>query len=158
MDFLCVYHRRQLALLPAVQQRELWLSWMEHALCHYQRREPQDALLLSGCAFELAGVSEGLAKGRGLHIELTLAAIFAARVLCGLGNQACAERMIHRALHKLQTDGAPVAPIHWTDSVEQCRQVLVDANRHGDFFLNYLNWPAFWEEQPALSWPAQAYH
>lgn len=149
MEFLCPYHRRQLAILPATQQQDLWLLWMEHALYHFERRELRDALLLSGCAFELATVS-------GMPIELTLAAIFAARVLRQSGSDTHAESAIHRAIDKLYADEAQIATIHVTDSLERCQQVLRDTRLQPDFFLNYLNWPVFWEGVPVHQQAAQA--
>ena len=159
MDFLCPYHRRQLGKLPAAKQQELWLLWMQDALHHYQRREPQDAILLSGCAFELAGASENLDQGSGLHVELTLSAIFAHQLLRRLGNVGHAEQLLKRAGEILHAaEASALVPLSRRGSVTHCRQVLMDSQLQCDFFLGYLNWPTFWEEPPTASQLAWAYH
>ena len=154
MEFMCAYHRRQFEALTLRQQQDLWLFWMESALSHYERLDWRSGASLAGCAFDLSWLAHQRHREACMPVEMTLAAIFAARVLSEQGESGQAETVIELALKRLAAS-EPLWDESVPDEVKKCLQVLMDPPRQVDFFETYLNWP---EILNAPTWSLPVYH
>lgn len=140
MDFLCPNHRRHFAELPLEARKDLWLFWMENACALSERGQWQDVISSSGSAFDLACL-HGSRDETCMHIELTLSAILVSRVLTGHGDHAGSERVLLRALQRLQACGHACGSEDGS-GLKECITGLLDSSRRKAFFEVYLNWPA----------------
>lgn len=152
MEFLCPNHRRVFADLPLVEQKALWLFWMETARTRYQQGSRREVISLSGCAFDLACLSNS-SHDECMHIELTLSAILVFRALSDHGDHYGAEKVLAMALEQLQPERLCGAGSDGCCGAGECIEVLLDTSLHRDFFADYLNWPTipFTQQAAALT-------
>ncbi len=149
MEFLCPNHRRHFAELPLEERKDLWLFWMENACTLSERGQWREVISLSGSAFDLACL-HGSRGETCMHIELTLSAILVSRVLSGYGDHVGSERVIFRALQRLQA-GEPASGSANCCGLSECITVLLDSSCQAAFFEDYLNWPSLPFDQASAS-------
>lgn len=146
MNFLCPRHRQLLCVQPQSALMDLWQEWMNEAALSQAMDDPSRSASFSGCAFEL--MCEVLTQQR-LHrktviTKLTLAAIYAGRVLAALGEPGKASMVLSTAFQRL---GWVLADARLADWSRQCMAVLIDERSQEAFFARYLNLPLV--HQPA---------
>jgi hypothetical protein len=139
MEFLCPNHRRQFESLTIEEQKDLWLLWMGSAHASSEREQWQEAISLSGSAFDLACL-DGANGNICMHIEVTLSAILVSQVLRVCGNRTGSEQVVFRALECLADERYTAS--HDGCELRECVSVLLDRSRQADFLADYFNWPS----------------
>jgi len=151
VEFICAYHQRRLEALSLHQQRDLWLLWMESALVYYERLDWSRGASFSGSAFDLARLVHRFQGRACMPVEMTLAAIFLARLFReqGLPNQG--DWFVNQARELLGASERP-SQAALSEEVDECLEVLQRPARQEPFFETYLNWPVILNDR-ALAEP-----
>lgn len=140
MHFLCIGHRKQLALQTNDKLHQLWWNWINQGAMYYDLEQWSEAVAYIGCAFDLSCLilAKNTANINNSATHITLSAIYLSNSFTQVHESNKADLTLTLGANILK---AYDEHLHNQQTLSKCIDTLCNPIRQADFFHEHLNLP-----------------